>query len=124
MPLCDTVSEVCILPQYALQYTVNWEGLEKKSSKAAELMRQFVKDYHYAGSWNHSMLNFKRILAEGIDRYEKRLLAKEPSDFRDGLLDLIEGIRIYHRRALAALPNMGAPEGTDRSTFQGAVCTG
>ena len=110
MPLSDKVEKLCVYPLYALVYEVNWAGLEKKSPEAARLMREFEKDFHYAGGWNHSMLNFKRMLAEGIDRYEQRLLAKDKSDFRDGLLDMIEGMRVFHRRSLAALPQMGAPQ--------------
>lgn len=99
-----------VFPQYAEQYTVNWRRLECKDAKAAAIMREFFSRFHYAGNWNHSMLNYKRILAEGIDRYEERLLAKEDSDFRTALLDLITGLRTYHRRALEALPALGAPE--------------
>ena len=55
------------------------------------------------------MLNYKRILREGINQYEKRLLDKEDSDFRTALLDLVDGLRTYHKRVLEALPKMGAP---------------
>ncbi|MBQ9131878.1 MAG: hypothetical protein IJX62_05355, partial [Clostridia bacterium] len=98
-----------VTPQYALQYLIRWKELEIKSPRAAEIMREFCHHYHYTGNWNHSMLNYKRILREGIDRYEQRLLAKKDSPFRRGLLDLLEGLRTYHRRALEALPAMGAP---------------
>ena len=99
-----------VAPQYANQYAVWWAGLEKKSPRAAEIFREFTKKFYYTGEWNHSMLNYKRILSEGIDRYEARLLEKPESDFRTGLLDLIAGLRAYHARAVAALPAMGAPE--------------
>jgi ACT domain-containing protein len=89
---------------------VNWSLLEQKSARAATAMREYTERYHYVGDWNHSMLNYKRILSEGINRYEERLLAKKDSPFRTALLDLIEGIRAYHRRALEAIPSMGAPQ--------------
>lgn len=101
---------ICVFPQYAHQYSVDWEGLEAKDPKAASIMREFYEQYHYYGGWNHSMLNYKRILREGINRYEERLQEKKDSDFKAALLDLIEGIRTYHCRALAALPGLGAPE--------------
>ncbi len=101
---------MCVIPNYALQYSVHWDKLEQKSPRAAEIMREYYARYHYPGGWNHSMLNYKRILAEGINGYEARLLAKKESDFRTALLDLIDGIRTYHKRALEALPAMGAPE--------------
>ena len=104
-----TGKTVSVTPQYAPQYSVNWDELRKKGSRAAEIMIEFSKIYHYAGEWNHSMLNYKRILAEGINRYEERLLALDDSDFKTALLDLIVGLRAYHKRALDALPKMGAP---------------
>ena len=105
-----TGSKVCVTPQYAKQYEIHWEELEKKSLRAAEIMREFSSRYYYPGFWNHSMLNYKRILSEGINQYEKRLLAKEQSAFQTALLDLIAGLREYHRRAVEALPAMGAPD--------------
>ena len=112
-PFADSagnVQPICVYPQYAHQYMVDWDRLEAKDAKAASVMREFYARYHYPGNWNHSMLNYKRILAEGINAYEERLLAKQESDFKTALLDLIAGIRTYHERALAALPAMGAPE--------------
>ena len=106
----DGTEEPCVAPGYAHPYVVYWEGLEKKSPRAADIFREFAKTFHYSGEWNHSALNYKRILSEGIDTYEKRLLAKPSGDFRDALLDLIAGLRAYHARAVAALPAMGAPQ--------------
>ncbi|MBQ9785453.1 MAG: hypothetical protein IJW29_08120 [Clostridia bacterium] len=106
----DGTGEPCVAPAYAHSYEVYWGGLEKKSPEAAEIFRKFTEKFHYSGDWNHSMLNYKRILSEGIDKYEARLLAKPASDFRDALLDLIAGLRAYHAHAVAALPDMGAPE--------------
>ena len=100
---------ICVYPQYAHQYSVDWDRLEAKDQKAASIMRKFYDRFHYYGGWNHTMLNYKRILREGINRYEERLMAKNDSDFKEALLDLIEGIRTYHQRALKALPQMGAP---------------
>ncbi len=105
----NTGETVAVIPEYAPQYSIRWDELRKKGSRAAEIMLEFSKVYHYAGEWNHSMLNYKRILAEGINRYEERLLQLEDSDFKAALLDLIVGLRAYHKRALKALPKMGAP---------------
>lgn len=105
-----TETKTYVYPHYAHQYWINWPGLEQKDAHAAAIMREYATRFRYAGEWNHSMLNYKRILAEGIDRYEQRLLAKSDSDFRTALLDLIAGLRTYHRRALEALPGMGAPQ--------------
>ena len=105
-----TETKTYVYPHYAHQYWVNWPCLEQKDAHAADIMREYATRFRYAGEWNHSMLNYKRILAEGIDSYEQRLLSKSDSDFRTALLDLIDGLRAYHRRALEALPAMGAPQ--------------
>ena len=95
---------------YAHQYAVNWKALEEKSPEAADAFRPFAEKFHYAGDWVHTVLNYKRLLSEGIDGYEARLRALPESDFRASLLDLIEGIRAYHTRALAFLLAKGAPK--------------
>ena len=101
---------VAVIPHYAHQYEVDWKVLREKGERAVAIVQEMQKKFRYVGYWNHSVLNYKRILAEGIDGYERRLLEKPESDFRSALLDLIAGIRSYHRRALEALPSLGAPE--------------
>ena len=108
--LSPVTSTMAVFPSYAHPFMIRWERLERKSTQAAQQMREYVQRYHYVGEWNHSMLNYKRILKEGICRYEERLLEKKESPFRTALLDLIAGIRSYHRRALSLLPDMGAPQ--------------
>ena len=105
-----TETKTYVYPHYAHQYWVDWPRLEQKDAHGTAIIREYATRFRYAGEWNHSMLNYKRILAEGIDGYERRLLEKQDSDFCTALLDLIEGLRTYHRRALEALPAMGAPE--------------
>lgn len=95
---------------YAHQYAVDWERLERMSPEAASGFRAFAEKFHYAGDWVHNTLGYKRLLAEGIDGYEARLRALPESDFREGLLDLIVGIRAYHTRALSYLLENGAPK--------------
>lgn len=108
-PLETPIHRTCVFPHYAYQYMVDWNTLKLKSARGEEIMREFNSEYRYTGYFHHSMLNYKRILAEGIDEYERRLLAKKDSSFRAAMLDLIAGLRAYHSRALAELPGMGAP---------------
>ena len=89
------IGTMAVYPCHAHPFMVDWNRLEQKSTRAAEIMREYTARFRYVGDWNHSMLNYKRILAEGIDRYEARLLAKKESNFRTALLDLIEGIRMH-----------------------------
>lgn len=61
--------------------------------------------------YTHSFINYKRILAEGLNGYRRRVEALSPSDFRDGLLVLLAGIEAYRQRCLAHLrENGGDPD--------------
>jgi len=102
-------SQYAVMTCYARQYVVDWNKLSSKSTRATEEFRIFSEKFHYAGEWNHSMLNYSRILAEGINGYIERLNALPKSDFREGLLDLIVGIRSYHQRAIEYLRTADAP---------------
>ncbi len=60
--------------------------------------------------WTHAIVNFERVMAEGLDRYEERIqagLARYTDDrtqtFYKGLLDLLSGIRTWHARSLEYL---------------------
>ena len=118
---CD---DYAVNPQYCRQYGVDFGRLGEKSTECEKLFRQFDAvhgsfldvDGKEAGSryaayidgWNHSALNFKRILAEGIDSYESRVRAMKNDDLREALLDLIAGIRTYHERIVKYLESEGA----------------
>lgn len=54
-------------------------------------------------AWTHSIPNFERVEKEGLLRYRERIEARPDDDFRAGLLALLDGIEIHHRRALEKL---------------------
>lgn len=58
--------------------------------------------------YTHSMPNYERICAEGFDSYIPRIEKIKDIDMRDGLLELLEGIRIYARRCVDYLESVGA----------------
>jgi len=111
-------------PQYCRQYFYNRDTLQKKSRTAVEIFDRFDAEHGdflsvegletvrsevaEFDAWNHSALNFKRINAEGLSGYEDRIRAMKDEDLKDALLDVLEGIRSYHRRALAYLISVGA----------------
>lgn len=117
---------LAVQPQYVLQYQVCYPDLERKSPEAAALFRlfdqehggyyktpgmEFVTQYAaYVDAWNHSALNYKRILAEGVDRYEQRVYAMKNEDLKEALLDVLAGIRNYHQRCVAYLESIHAEE--------------
>ena len=92
--------------------------LYEKSPKAAKLMKE-VRDksnftvtpsapYITLSGYTHSAPLYERILAEGFDSYIVRIQKIEDPDMREGLLDLLDGIRIYHARGLEYLKSVNA----------------
>jgi pyruvate-formate lyase len=80
-----------------------------------------IQTVHTIGGagYTHAIVNYGRVLAEGLDGYAKRLAAGRSSaadaaqgDFYLALEDLLEGIRAWHQRLLAALSQspVEAPE--------------
>ena len=67
------------------------------------------KEHTVAGNmWTHSMPNYERVLAEGLDGYESRISKMRNADMRDGLLHLVAGIRAWHSRIVEKLRAEGA----------------
>lgn len=102
---------------YCMQYAVDVDGLREKCEKAnipgafekfMEFHRKCGWGYAWDGGWNHSTLNYRRILKDGLNRYEERVRAMKNEELRDDLLEVLEGIRIYHRRSLDYLKESGA----------------
>lgn len=66
-------------------------------------------EHSVAGNmYTHSMPNYERVLAEGLDGYESRIRRMRDDSMREGLLDLVAGIRAWHGRILAKLRDEGA----------------
>ena len=58
--------------------------------------------------YTHSFLNYRRILAEGIDGYRSRVNALPDGDFKDAMTILLDGIYCYRDRCLELLRQSGA----------------
>lgn len=99
--------DMAVIPQFCRQIVVNWNRLESKSPEAAE---QFKSIHLWPGGYNHSTLHYKRIVEEGVNRYEERVRALEDSEFKEILLDVLDGLRTYHSRALDYLRSIGADD--------------
>lgn len=106
-----------INPHFSFTVDVNWRKLDEQSSAVGEQMRQefngyssCVPSHHHVGGnmYTHSYPNFQRIVYEGLDSYEERIQKIEDGSIRNGLLDLMEGIRIFHQRVLQKLETDGA----------------
>ena len=119
-------NDYAVNPQCCRQYFADYGMLRSKSEEAERIFREFdavhgdflsvegrEEGSRYAGyidAWNHSALNFKRIIAEGVDSYEARVREMRDVDLREALLDLLTGIRAYHKRIVDYLESVGAEE--------------
>ena len=97
---------------YSYTVEVNWKRLAEAAPELSEKLRKDLGDYrniipseHTVGGnmYIHSYPNFARIILEGLDSYEERVLKIADEDVRDGLIDLLLGIRNYHARVLELL---------------------
>jgi len=109
---------------YGYTIAVEWEELRKRDMVAATVLERELPAYlldpnfiqplplgHSVGGnmFTHSIPNFKRIITEGLDSYQKRVEEMKDKDLRQGLLDVLEGIRSFHGRSLRLLEREGAP---------------
>ena len=103
---------LCFAHDYSYTVKIDWQRLSDADEVVAEVIRQELSDYeinlpkgHAVGGkmYTHSFPNFKRILREGLDSYQKRVEAIKDPDIQNGLLDVLEGIRCFHGRALELL---------------------
>ena len=112
-----------ISPQNAFTYVGNPEDIKKRlienglEEYAGLLDGQFichkgVSFPHVVGGngYTHSIPNYKRIIKEGLNSYIARINALPDGDFKEGLLEITEGIRIFRDRSLAVLREGNAPE--------------
>ena len=60
--------------------------------------------------YTHSMPHYERVLKEGLLSYAERIEKIADRDMREGLLHLIEGIKIYVNRCAEYLRSAGAEE--------------
>ena len=109
--------DVAAQPHYANTMAINYNLLKTKSEEAFVLMKKeddlvakFNGDPHTVGGmgWTHSFPNYTRILREGLFRYEERVCALPEGDLRRGMLILLEGIKIYHKRCIEYLKSEDA----------------
>ena len=99
-------SPACIKPDFSFTYSANLGGLAQKSSEAAEMLgKEFaqiapIRTPHTVGGagYTHSFINYRRILAEGLNGYRARVERLPDGDFRDAMTVLLDGIEVYRQR--------------------------
>lgn len=131
-----------MIPDFSGTYSLDQNRFREKCGEAG--LRQIldaVEPIEYPATahtvagyaWVHAIPNYERIEREGLDSYRSRILNREPSDFRDGLLCVLDGIAAYHRRCLDYLEHVSAapallealrqvPFGPARNLYEAVVC--
>lgn len=116
-------------PHYPFTFHWNQGGFNERIPKLSAAMRSVLEDLHRVvvdegeklrweqtphsvggAGYTHGIVNFGRVIGEGLDAYETRVraglaLAVEPRKcaFYTGLIDLLAGIRTWHSRLLQHL---------------------
>ncbi len=74
--------------------------IEKKISEEFLSHRSIVPSEHAIGGnmYIHSMPNYERVLKEGLNSYIPRIENIQDPEMREGLLQIVEGIRVYQQR--------------------------
>lgn len=106
-----------VRPDYSYTYSVDAGALAAKDPDCAVWMGEeaallpLPRTPHTVGGngYTHSIPHYGRVLAEGLDAYAERVRALSPDDFRDGLFEVLEGVRLYRDRMLRRLETDGAP---------------
>lgn len=73
--------------------------------------RSTVPSEHSVGGnmYIHSMPNYERVLKEGLRSYIPRIEKIQDPEMREGLLQIMEGIKAYQRRCVEVLEQNNAP---------------
>lgn len=139
---------------YSASMLVNWALLESKTAEAESdqvrdaliALAEDLRDYPMVRGYTHSIINFGRVLQEGLDSYEQRLREHlaiacerhegERQEFCEALLLLLDALRSFHGRVcdmLAAVPGPDAavlvdalrhvPFGPARGFYEAVVAT-
>ena len=106
-------------PVYWNDLLLDQEDRLKDEDTAKRYREDFLQNYvigipaehSVAGlMWVHTIPNYERILREGFLSYIPRIEKIEDTDMREGLLHLVEGLRVYIERCTEYLRSCGAAE--------------
>ena len=115
--MSEKAAHIAVRPEYSYTTYVNMPLLKEKCPEAAEFMEKEhfgrvapIETPHTVGGagYTHSFINFRRILKEGLVRYEQRVRALPDGDFKDAMLVLLDGIEAFRQRCIAHLTEVNA----------------
>ena len=109
---------MCMKPDFSFTYSLDLAGLTHKVPDAADYFSREVAlvspidTVHTVGGagFTHSFICYRRILADGLSGYRKRVDALPDGDFRDAMTVLLDAIFDYRDRCLAHLREKNAPQ--------------
>ena len=105
-----------VRPCFSYTFDCDFRRLQETAPFAVEAMRGecgrlpgFPSGHTIGGGgYTHSFINYPRILAEGLCGYRARVEALADTEFRAGLLLVLDGIETYRQRCVAHLREAGA----------------
>ena len=110
---------MAVYPNYSNTFLLNYNLLKNKTEAGLEIILNelrkvsgFENTPHTIGGagYTHSFINYSRILNDGLYGYRQRIEKSANSDFKDGLLLLLDGIEIYRKRLISHLKVVSAPQ--------------
>lgn len=112
-------SDMGIQPEFSFSFTQNNDIISRKVPEAREAAERehnkvaWLRTPHTVGGsgYTHSFINYRRILADGLNGYRRRVDCLPQSDFKDAMTIVLDGICCYHARCVELLKNSGAPDG-------------
>ncbi len=104
-----------VYPNYSFTIGIDFNRLSQKSERASQIIKESIPNFSISGphtvggaGYTHSIPNYGRIIKEGLNSYIDRINKIGKPDLKDGLMELIQGIRAYHTRIMEYLKNAGA----------------
>lgn len=103
------IARTLVNQSYSYTVEANERALEATDPTASDALMKLLKLFtpkvpgrHTIGGcmYTHAHPNFKRILHEGLNSYEERIRKLPYGEVRRGLLDLMTGIRAFHKNIL------------------------
>ncbi len=115
----DPEINIVLVPHHSPGYVYSPQLLEMRYGKEnADMIARDIPMPHAAFpptphtiggyGYNHAIPNYKRIEKEGLASYRERVLRLKDSDFKDGMVSLINGIECYLLRIVKMLEEQKA----------------
>lgn len=108
------IDSYAVRPDYSYTFTAQLSKLSDEDAaivrEEEELLPRPKAPHNVGGSgYTHSMPHFGRVLKEGLSGYQARVEKLPEGDFRDGLLEVLAGMREYTARCVEYLREADAP---------------